>query len=40
MKKWIIVTATALILCGCAGKKPPKPHGTPFPINHTVSGGV
>ncbi len=40
MKNWIIATVAAVMLCACAGKNPPKPHGVPFPINSSVNGGA
>lgn len=39
MKNWMIATAVALMLCACAGKNPPKPKGTPFPINSSTTIG-
>jgi len=34
--KTILLLSLSIALCACSGKKPPQPHGTPFPINSTV----
>lgn len=39
MKTFILAAVAAAVLCGCAGKKPPKPRGSAFPINVTVQEG-
>lgn len=40
MKRQIIMIATAVLLAACSSKHPPKPHGTPFPINATAEGNT
>lgn len=36
MKTYILLFITSAMLCACSGKKPPQPHGKPFPINVTM----
>ncbi|WP_283122380.1 hypothetical protein [Neisseria sp. HMSC065D04] len=36
MKTILLLSLSAVMLCACAGKNPPQPHGSPFPINSTL----